>query len=143
MTLVKWTPNRSLTNYNNIESFLNNFWDNENTYLNKFTPSVDIEETSNNYNFLVELPGLTQKDVKLSVKDNILSITGEKKYTKEKTDDHFRRLESSYGSFERSFKLPDNIDQEKIDADFKNGILNIAVPKTEKAKPREIKVKFN
>ena len=108
-----------------------------------FTPRVDIAETDNALTVHAELPGIDKKDVKITINDgNILTISGEKK-REEKTEDkekNYMRIERSYGSFARSFTLPDNVSTENINAAFDNGVLTITVPKKEPAKPKELEV---
>jgi HSP20 family protein len=89
---------------------------------------------------LLELPGVTAEDVKLSLENNLLSIRGEKKQQAEERTERVHRYERSYGVFERSFALPTTVDSEKVSATFQNGILTVTVPKAERARPREIPV---
>lgn len=108
-----------------------------------FTPRVDVAETDGSITLHAELPGIDKKDVKITVNEgNILTIAGEKK-REEKTEDkekNYMRIERSYGSFARSFTLPDNVATENINAAFDNGVLTITVPKKEPAKPKELEV---
>ena len=106
-------------------------------------PSVDVHENENQITLRAELPGLAEEDVDLTVDKGRLTIQGEKRLEKEDTDGDYRRIESSYGSFYRSFPLPDSIDQNKIEARFDNGVLNVILPKTEEAQPKRIEVKVN
>lgn len=107
-----------------------------------WTPRVDIAETKDNYLIEVEIPGVQKDDVKISFKDHILTIEGEKKLRNELKKDDFIKQESFYGKFSRSFTLPDDVDVEKISADYKNGILTVTLPKTQEKKPKEIEVKI-
>ena len=88
-----------------------------------------------------ELPGVNKEDIKVSVHDNVLSITGERKYEKEEKGKKYHRVERAYGSFMRSFTLPEDADGTKVTAEYKDGLLNVRVPKSEKAKPKTIEVK--
>ncbi len=106
-------------------------------------PSVDVHENETQITLRAELPGLAEEDVELTVDKGRLTIQGEKRLEKEDTDGNYRRIESSYGSFYRSFPLPDSIDQDKIEARFDNGVLNVLLPKTEEAQPKRIEVKIN
>jgi HSP20 family protein len=108
-----------------------------------FTPRVDISETDNAISVHAELPGIDKKDVKITVNDgNILTISGEKKREEksENLEKNYMRIERSYGSFARSFTLPENVAAENINAAFENGVLNITIPKKEPAKPKELEV---
>lgn len=101
-------------------------------------PSVDIKESGKAYKVTVEVPGVDEKDVKLELCDGVLTISGEKKHEKEDGDENWHRLERSYGSFQRVLTLPDDVDQEAIEAKFKNGVLTITVPRKQIEKPKEI-----
>lgn len=139
MSIVRWNPNRELNTLNKeFDNLLNSFWTGEDSYLTKFNPTVDIEENEEEFTFHAELPGLDKKDVNISVKDNVLTISGEKVQKNKDKKLNFHRIESSYGKFQRCFKLPQNIKQDQIKANFKDGILSINVPIAEEAKPREI-----
>lgn len=109
--------------------------------LSYWTPAVDVAELENEYIVNVELPGVSKEDVKITLESNILTIRGEKKEEKETKGNNYRRLERSYGSFQRSFKLPTTVKSDKIDAVYKDGLLTITLPKEEEAKPRQIEVK--
>lgn len=139
MSIVRWNPNRELNTLNKeFDNLLNSFWTGEDSYLTKFNPTVDIEENEEEFTFHAELPGLDKKDVNISVKDNVLTISGEKVQKNKDKKLNFHRIESAYGKFQRCFKLPQNIKQDQIKANFKDGILSINVPIAEEAKPREI-----
>ena len=106
-------------------------------------PTVDISETENGYEIHTELPGVVESDVNVSVTDNLLTIKGEKRQ-EEKTDDkNFHRMERRYGSFQRSFTLPRNVETADIKAGFKDGVLTLNIPKAEAAKPTEIPITVN
>src|SRR5262245_38053856 len=104
------------------------------------TPSVDVRETDKEFVFEAELPGIEEKDVHLAVRDGILSLRGEKKSERDEKKDTYHLVERSYGSFERSFRLPDSADQDKIMANFDKGVLRIVVPKRANAVRAEKKI---
>lgn len=106
-----------------------------------WTPTMDVIEKDDRILLRAELPGMSEEDVEITVEDRNLTIHGEKKFEHEDTEGHFRRLESRYGSFYRSFNLPNTVDQELIDARFTKGVLEIELPKAEQAKPKKISVK--
>lgn len=108
-----------------------------------FNPCCDIEETDQAYLLKVELPGMEEKDIDVSVKDNVLTIKGEKKEEKEKKSKASHVRERSYGYFERSFSLPSNTDIEKVQAKFKNGVLKMEIPKDPSKAPKAIEVKVD
>ncbi len=103
-------------------------------------PVVDINETKDNFVVKVELPGVDKKDVSVNIENGVLTIRGEKKVETE--DKKCHRVECSYGSFIRSFTLPQSVKADEIEAEYKNGILNLTIPKSEEAKPKQIDVKI-
>jgi HSP20 family protein len=113
----------------------------EDSGFSAWSPAVDIAEHDDGYVVKVELPGVNKEDVKITIESNILTIRGEKKQEKETKKENYHRVERSYGTFQRSFTLPTTVKSDKIDATYNNGILNIALPKAEEAKPKQIEVK--
>lgn len=109
----------------------------------EWVPRVDIAETDNAYLIKAEIPGVNKEDVKITIDDGVLTVSGERKEEKEENNKKLHRVERFYGTFSRSFTLPDNVDETKIDAQFKDGVLTLTVPKTEKAKPKAIEVKVH
>jgi HSP20 family protein len=107
----------------------------------EWSPLVDISEDEKEYIVKVELPEIKKEDVKLTVQDNVLSISGERKSEKEDKGKRYHRIERAYGSFLRSFTLPEDTDGTKVAAEYKDGLLLVHVPKSEKAKPKSIEVK--
>jgi HSP20 family protein len=108
-----------------------------------WVPATDIFEDNDGLKIAVELPGLKPEDVKVTVENQTLTIRGEKKQIAEEKSTRVHRYERTYGSFERSFTLPSFVDSDKVAAKFDNGVLTVALPKAEKAKPREISVKVS
>lgn len=106
-----------------------------------WAPAVDITEDSDAYIIKAELPGVERNDVRVQVNDGVLTLQGERHAEKEEKDKKVHRVERFYGNFARSFTLPDNVDEEQIQADYKDGMLTLRLPKSEKAKPRSIEVK--
>lgn len=100
-------------------------------------PSIDIKESGKAYKVTVEVPGVDEKDMKLELCEGVLTISGEKRHEKEEGDENWHRVERSYGSFQRVLTLPDDSNQEAIEAKFKNGILTITVPRKQIEKPQE------
>lgn len=105
-----------------------------------WVPPMDIAEENDRLLVRVEVPGVDEKDLKVNFEDGLLMISGERQFER-KDDRNYHRIERSYGSFSRSFTLPRNVDSSKISATFKNGILEIEVPKLEEAKPKQIQIK--
>ena len=104
---------------------------------------TDVHEDEDGLHVTVELPGMSTDDVSVSVENGILSISGEKKQETEEGDaeSNYHLVERRYGSFERTFRLPRSIDSDKVKAKFENGLLNIDIPKSEKAKKKQIEIK--
>lgn len=151
MTLVRWRPRTELARLDDLfdegfdpffrfpslrrRDFLTRAWE----------PRVDIAETKDEISLSAELPGIDRKEIKVEVKDDVLTISGEKKEentkeenTKEENGHHW--AERRYGAFSRSFTLPETVQADKTKASFKNGVLRIVLPKTEEAKPKEIAI---
>jgi HSP20 family protein len=104
---------------------------------------VDIAEDDKEYTVKAELPGLSKENIKVSVEGGVLAITGERKVEKEEKDKKYHRIERSYGSFTRSFALPDDASGDKVSAEFKDGVLKVHLPKEEKAKSKSVEVKID
>jgi HSP20 family protein len=105
-----------------------------------WAPPVDIYETEDAIVLKAELPGVDPKDVEVRVEDNTLYLKGERKFEKEVKEQNYHRVERSYGSFARSFSLPNSISTDKVKAEFKDGLLTLTMPKREEAKPKTIKI---
>jgi HSP20 family protein len=105
-----------------------------------WAPPVDIYEKNGNIVVKAELPGVDPKDVDVRIENNTLTIRGERKVDDEVKQEHYHRVERSYGSFTRSFSLPSVLDQEKIKAEFKDGVLQVTLPKHERALPKQINI---
>jgi HSP20 family protein len=108
--------------------------------LSDWLPACDITEDEGSIRLQLELPGVKPEDVRLSIEDNVLSVRGEKRQVAEERNERVHRYERSYGSFERTFTLPSSVDTAKIDANIENGILTVTIPKSERSKPREIRL---
>ena len=106
-----------------------------------WAPRVDIAETDKAFVIKAEIPEVKKEDVQVTVDNGVLAIRGERKQEKEEKGKKFHRVERYYGSFTRSFTLPDNVDETKISASFKDGVLNLQIQKTEEVKPKSIEVK--
>jgi HSP20 family protein len=145
-TLMRWDPFRELEE---VSDRLNRMFARPSTRTNgnetmtvaDWTPTVDISETDGEYQIKAEIPDVKKEDVKVTVEDGVLTIQGERKQEKEEKGKRYHRIERSYGSFVRSFSLPDVIDEEKVKAEFKDGVISLHLPKSEKAKPKAIEVK--
>jgi HSP20 family protein len=111
--------------------------------ITEWAPSVDIIEDDKEWLVKADLPEVKKEDVKVNVQNGVLTINGERKFEKEDKDKKYRRIERSYGTFFRSFTLPEGADGSKVSAEFKDGLLKVHLPKNEKAKPQSIEVKVS
>jgi HSP20 family protein len=105
-----------------------------------FAPPVDVYEDEHQVILKIEVPGIDEKDIDIRVENNTLTVHGERKFEKEEKEENFRRVESQYGSFTRTFTLPTTVDAENIQADYDKGVLKVKLSKKSEAKPRQIKV---
>lgn len=113
----------------------------EGSITSAWVPACDIFEDHDGIKIVMEVPGVKPDDIKLQIENNMLTIRGEKRQVAEEKADRVHRYERSYGSFERTFSLPSTVDSDKIEADVSDGVLSVILPKSEKARPREIEVK--
>ena len=104
-------------------------------------PAFDISETEKEYVISGEIPGIEPKDLEVTLTDGILTVKGEKKQESEEKEENYHRVERHYGSFQRSFRLPENIHRDKLDASYKDGILKLTLPKSEESEVKKIEVK--
>lgn len=147
MAIVRWQPFRDLLaterEFDRLfrEAFSPLFGKREGELSTRaWAPAVDIFETENSIVLKAELPGVDPKDVEVRVEDNTLYLKGERKFEKETKEENYHRIERSYGSFARSFVLPNSMDAEKVAAEYQDGLLTLTLPKREEAKPKTIKI---
>ena len=139
--LVKWQPFGSL--FSNHDAFGNLLDTALPVRAHELAPRIEVRENEKSYYIDAELPGVEKEDFKLNVENNILTLEGEKKLVQDEKAEAYYRSERRYGAFRRSFRLTDGVDSGKIKANFKNGVLSIEIPKTEKAKPKQIDIKID
>jgi HSP20 family protein len=145
MSLIRWDPFRDLIT---MREKMNRLFEEAFPYrgekkelvASNWTPAVDIYEKENALVLTTEVPGLNDKDIEIKIEDNTLTLKGERKFEKETKEENYHRLERSYGSFSRSFTLPHYIDEDKIKAEYENGILKITMPKKAELKAKKVKV---
>ena len=149
MALIRWDPFREMSA---LQERMNRLFSDvraqapvrgEEIVQGAWIPAVDIFETNEAIVLKAELTGIPAQDISVEVKDNTLTLKGEKKFEKEVKEENYHRVERSYGSFQRAFTLPGTIHQEKVKAKFKDGILEITLPKVEEAKPKQVKVEIS
>jgi len=143
-TLTRWEPFRGLSA---LQEQMNRLLEDnllrgrsDDSALSTWAPAVDIYETENELVVKADLPEVDEKDLDVRVEDNTLTIRGERKLEKSVKEDNFLRVERAYGAFSRSFSLPHTVKAEDIKAEYKNGVLNVHIPKREESKPKQIKI---
>src|ERR1035437_1819166 len=105
-----------------------------------FAPAVDVYEDEHNVTLKIEVPGIEEKDIDVRIENNTLTVHGERKFEKEEKEENYRRVERQYGSFTRSFTLPNTVDAESVSASYDKGMLKIKLSKKAEAKPKQIKI---
>ncbi len=141
--ITRWDPFRELAQ---LQSRVNRVFQEANAgqeegfTTTSFVPPVDIYETEQSIVLKVEVPGVEQKDLDIRIENNTITIRGERKFEKEVKEENFHRVERRYGSFQRSFTLPNTVNTENVTADYENGLLKVTLAKRAEAKPKQIKV---
>src|SRR5271166_4336050 len=142
--LTRWDPFRDLVA---LQNRVNRMFEEqygsgreETLTTEAFVPPVDIYEDEHGIQLKLEVPGIDEKDLDIKVENNVLTVTGERKFDKEEKEENFHRVERRYGSFSRSFTLPNTVATDNIQADYENGVLKIRLAKRAEAKPKQIKV---
>jgi len=142
--LTRWEPFREFTTLQDRMNrlFRDTYGDSRDEALttSNFAPPVDVYEDEHNITLKIEVPGIEEKDIDVRIENNTLTVHGERKFEKEEKEENFRRVERQYGSFTRSFTLPNTIDAERVQATYDKGILKVQLVKKAEAKPKQIKV---
>jgi HSP20 family protein len=147
MALIRWEPTRELASIQTeMNRLFNSFFEpttgssGGNGTFRRWTPAMDVVETDDNYVLRADLPGLSEGDVKIEVEDNVLTVSGERKSSREESKQGYYRVERSFGHFSRTLTLPEGVDAEGINATFDRGVLEVKVPKPEQRKPRKVEI---
>lgn len=147
MAIVRWQPFGISPTFDKMRQRLNkmlysDFFDffDEETEMVQWKPVVDIKETDSAIIINAEVPGIKESDIDIKLEDNVLTLKGKRESNSEEKNEKYHKVERFYGEFYRSFNIPTNIDAEKIEAKLKDGVLSINLPKTESAKPKQIKI---
>ena len=143
MVVTRWDPFRELASLQNrVNSLFQDYGrgQDELTTTSSFVPAVDVYEDEHKVVLKLEVPGINQEDLDIRVENNTLTVRGERKFEKEEKEENFHRIERRYGSFARSFSLPNTVNTDNIQANYENGILKIELEKRAEAKPKQIKV---
>lgn len=146
--LIRWNPEADVlrTRVDRLfNQMLGDLWSSpvstEEVSTRRWSPAVDIRETDEALILTAELPGLTKEDVQITLENQVLTLSGERKFEKEAKGENFHRIERSYGAFTRAFTLPTHVKTEKVDASFEHGVLTVTLPKMEESKPRRISIR--
>ncbi len=142
--LTRWDPYRE---FSSVQDRLNRLFNasfnegrDESLATSTFAPAVDVYEDEHHITLKIEVPGIEEKDIDVRIENNILSIHGERKFEKEEKEENYRRIERQYGSFTRTFTLPNTVDTESVSANYEKGVLKVKLAKKAEAKPKQIKV---
>jgi HSP20 family protein len=141
--VTRWDPQHGLSG---LQEQVNRLFESsfpgrsDNSALTTWAPAVDIYETENELVVKADLPDVSEKDLDVRIENNTLTIRGERKFEKKVEEEHYLRVERTYGSFSRSFSLPNTVNSEAIKAEYKNGVLTVELPKRAESKPKQIKV---
>ncbi len=143
--LTRWEPFRDMVTLQDrmnrlFNDQLSNFGNEESLATGSFVPAVDVYEDEQGIQLKIEVPGIEEKDIDVRLENSVLTVRGERKLEKETKEENFRRIERRYGSFTRSFTLPNTVDAEHVKAGYDKGVLSIQLPKKEAAKPKQIKI---
>ncbi|PIQ10727.1 MAG: heat-shock protein Hsp20 [Ignavibacteriales bacterium CG18_big_fil_WC_8_21_14_2_50_31_20] len=152
MTLTRWNPAKELISVEKefsklFDSFNNRFGlksskEDEDFANAVWSPLTDIREDEDKYSLHLDLPGVKKEDVKITFNNGQIAISGERNFGKEEKNSKYHHVERAFGKYYRAFNLPEKIIEDRIDAEFKDGILKITIPKAEEAKPKQIEVKI-
>ena len=140
-----WEPFRELVSMrDDMDRLFGTFFgSNVDNFEKYWKPAIDIEESNGNLMVTAEIPGMTKEDIKVSVHNDVLTISGERKQENEKKEKMFHRIERCYGEFHRMIRLPATVNADKVKAVYKNGVLQVTLPKPESLKPKNIDVEIN
>jgi len=148
MAIIRWTPFRNVMAFRDeMDRLIDDFYGKQtpagDVYDGDWCPTMDLKETDSEIRASIELPGLDKDDIKVSVKGDLLMVSGEKKNEVTDTKESYHRIERSYGFFKRVVTLPTEVEPNKVKADYKDGVLNITMPKVETKKTKEIPVQVS
>lgn len=142
-TITRWEPFQGLSSF---QERLNRLFDNtfpnkgDESALTAWVPAVDVYETEDELVIKTDLPEISEKDLDVRVENNRMTIRGERKFEQEAKEDNYLQMERAYGSFSRSFSLPNTVNTEAIRAEYKNGVLTVTLPKRAESKPKQVKI---
>jgi HSP20 family protein len=140
-TLVRWEPFRELASLQgDMNRWLSTFFDGQTGESRMWAPALDVWETENDIVYAFDLPGIPEEKISIEVKDDTLTVSAEREKTEETSQDRYYRFERRYGSFSRAVGLPQGVDEEQISASYRDGVLEVRVPKPAEQKPHKIEL---
>jgi HSP20 family protein len=146
MALVRWEPQREL---DSLQSEMNRLFEGffgtpgrtgDGVRSRRWIPDMDLVETEDHLVLRADLPGMSEDDIDIEIKDGVLTVSGERKAEQEKKDEGYYRVERAFGSFSRSLTLPDGVSADQVSANFDNGVLEVRIPKPEERKPQRVQI---
>jgi HSP20 family protein len=141
MSLIRWEPAREFTTLQSeMNRLFNTFFEAGDREPRRWAPPMDLLEADDHLVLRADLPGMSEDDIRIEVRDNVLTLTGERKTEQKRENNGYYRIERAFGSFARSLTLPDGVDPDKIEATFDKGVLELRIPKPEERKPRRISI---
>jgi HSP20 family protein len=145
MAIVRWDPARELDSLQGevnrlFDTFFGNGGQGQFARARRWVPAMDLVETDDHLVLRADLPGLTEDDINIEIKDNVLTVSGERKAEHTERQEGFYRVERAFGGFSRSLSLPEGIDSDKVSAEFDKGVLEVRVPKPEERKPHRVQI---
>jgi HSP20 family protein len=148
MALIRWTPLRSMMSFRDemdklLDDFYGRLTPSGEVHEGDWFPPMDLSENDEEVRACLEIPGLDKEDVKVSVQNDVLTISGEKKQEQTEEKGNVHRVERTYGMFKRILRLPDEVDASKVKASYKDGVLTVNLPKVEAKKPKEIPIQVS
>ncbi|HKV26713.1 MAG TPA: Hsp20/alpha crystallin family protein [Candidatus Acidoferrales bacterium] len=145
-SISRWEPFRNVSSlHEQVNRLLEGTFSRkgDDSTLTAWVPAVDVYETENELVIKADLPEISEKDLDLRVENNMLTVRGERKFEQQVKEDSYLRMERAYGSFSRSFSLPNSVNTEAIHADYKNGVLTVTLPKRAESKPKQVKINIS
>ncbi|TML21998.1 MAG: Hsp20/alpha crystallin family protein [Actinobacteria bacterium] len=140
-TLVRWEPFKELASLqSDMNRWFNGFFEGQSRDSRSWVPALDVWETDNDLVYAFDLPGIPEEKIAIEVKDDTLTVSAEREKTEETSDDRYYRFERRYGSFSRAVGLPQGVDESQISASYRDGVLEVRVPKPAEQKPRKIEL---
>lgn len=144
MALVRWEPVRELSSLQqDMNRIFNGFFDGQAPQTSRWLPPMDLIETREHFVLRADLPGVTEQDVKIELDNNLLEISGERRFEQREDEQGSYRLERAQGHFSRSLTLPEGVDEEGISASFDRGVLTVQIPKPPQRRPRRVEIGVN